>query len=285
MILMVNCMCFKNQFNCSKDQCLFFLGVIMKKNYLLLVIVISAFFMLQSGFAQTPVMNEIFSRGVAPDLDWIEIYNPASTQVDLTGYKIYDDGGNNGTKPKKEFPSGTIIPAGGFYVIVTDEDGVTPGSKFGLSSSGDQVWLENSSGEVIDTIKIPAMPIVTTSYGRLPDGSNNKQILTTITRGTSNNITDVTEHFNLVIDYNLYQNFPNPFNPTTSISYQIAKQSLVTLKVYDILGNEIAVLVNEIKNPGKFEVKFDGTNLSSGIYFYKLSADNFNFVKKLTLMK
>ena len=108
----------------------------MKKNYLLLFVVLSAFFSMQSGFAQSLVMNEIFSRGAAPDLDWIEIYNPAATQVDLTGYKIYDEGGNGGTKPKKEFPSGTIIPAGGFYVIVTDEDGVTVGSKFGLSSSG-----------------------------------------------------------------------------------------------------------------------------------------------------
>lgn len=75
----------------------------MNKKYLLLFVVLSAFFSMQSGFAQSLVMNEIFSRGAAPDLDWIEIYNPAATQVDLTGYKIYDEGGNGGTKPKKNF--------------------------------------------------------------------------------------------------------------------------------------------------------------------------------------
>ncbi|HMN47533.1 MAG TPA: lamin tail domain-containing protein [Ignavibacteriaceae bacterium] len=256
------------------------------KKFLLILSIFTFFLMIDNSFGQSSVvMNEIFSRGVAPNLDWIEIYNPAATQVDLTGYKIYDDGGYNGTKPKKEFPSGTIIPAGGFYVIVTDEDGVTVGSKFGLSSNGDQVWLENAVGEVIDTVKIPAMPIATTSYGRYPDGGPNKQIFTTITRGTSNVVTNVDGNNITINEYVLNQNYPNPFNPTTTISYQIGKQSFVSLKVYNLLGKEVATLINEVKSPGTFEVKFDGTNLSSGIYFYKLTSDNFNAVKKFTLMK
>lgn len=128
-------------------------------------------------------MNEIFSKGIETDPDWIEIYNASTVDVDLSGYKIYDSGGQSGTKPKKEFPSGTVIPAGGFYVFVTDD---TVESGFGLSSNGEEVWLEDASGTVIDDITFPAM-VDGQSYGRQPDGTDTLFIFTEITRGTSNN--------------------------------------------------------------------------------------------------
>ncbi len=134
------------------------------------------------GETQPLVMNELFSRGADPDFDWIEIYNPNAVQVDLTGYKIYDAGGNQGTKPKMEFPAGTVIPANGFYVIVVD---VQEPSGFGLSSAGEKVWFENAFS-VIDSVEIPAMPVATTSYCRLPDGSTNWLISNTITKGAPN---------------------------------------------------------------------------------------------------
>jgi predicted extracellular nuclease len=130
------------------------------------------------------VMNEIYSRGVPADPDWIEIYNPNSESVDITGYKIYDVGGKGGTKPKKLFPANTIVPPNGFFVIVTDNS--PDPSYFGLSSAGEEVWLENVGGNIIDDVTFPAMPDTTTSYGRLPDGSVNWQILNTRTRGSSN---------------------------------------------------------------------------------------------------
>lgn len=132
------------------------------------------------------VMNEIYSRGTPGNLDWIEIYNPNPTQVILTGYKIYDIGGQNGSKPKKEFPSTATIPAYGFYVIITDTADF-PGdlSGFGLSSPGEEVWLENPSGVVIDNITFLAMS-TTQTYGRYPDGGTNWQLLNTITRGAPN---------------------------------------------------------------------------------------------------
>ncbi len=86
-------------------------------------------------------------------------------------------------------------------------------------------------------------------------------------------------------DFKLYQNYPNPFNPYTVIRYQIPKSSLVTLKIYDILGSEVETLVNKIMNAGSHEVKFNGSNLSSGIYFYQFKADNYSATKKLMLLK
>jgi len=86
-------------------------------------------------------------------------------------------------------------------------------------------------------------------------------------------------------EFALAQNYPNPFNPSTAISYQLSAASDVTLKVYDMLGNEAATLVNENKPAGNYEVKFDGSKLASGIYFYKLKAGNFVQTKKLILMK
>jgi hypothetical protein len=85
--------------------------------------------------------------------------------------------------------------------------------------------------------------------------------------------------------FSLTQNFPNPFNPETVISFQLPSEGMVTLKVYDVLGKEVATLVNEKKLAGKYDVKFDGSKLASGVYFYRLSANNFNAVKKFVLMK
>lgn len=134
--------------------------------------------------AVTVVVNEIFSRGTTEDPDWVEIFNASNGDIDLTGYKIYDGGGQSGTKPKKEFPSGTIIPAGGFYVIVVD-DGEASG--FGLSSGGEQLWFEAPDGTIINDITFPEMVETTYSYGRQPDGSDNFFIFTEITKGASNN--------------------------------------------------------------------------------------------------
>ena len=83
----------------------------------------------------------------------------------------------------------------------------------------------------------------------------------------------------------LSQNYPNPFNPITKIKFVIAKSSLVTLKVYDVLGKETATLVNEEKPAGTYEVKFDGSFLPSGVYFYKLQTGNFVQIKKMLLLK
>jgi len=100
----------------------------------------------------------------------------------------------------------------------------------------------------------------------------------------NNNFIQATDAFRLK------QNYPNPFNPITKIKFEIPSQAqnenlLVTLKVYDVLGNEIATLVNEEKPSGTYEVDFDGSKLPSGIYFYRLKAGLSAETKKMILLK
>ena len=87
------------------------------------------------------------------------------------------------------------------------------------------------------------------------------------------------------VEFSLGQNFPNPFNPSTKISYKLASSSNVVLKVYDILGTEVQTLVNEMQPKGEHEVTFNGGKLTSGVYFYSLRAGNNFTVKKMILAK
>jgi len=93
------------------------------------------------------------------------------------------------------------------------------------------------------------------------------------------------EILNFPTEFSLHQNYPNPFNPNTRISWQSPVSSHQTLKIYDVLGNEVATLVNEFRNAGSYEVDFNASALSSGVYFYKLQAGLFVQTKKMVLMK
>jgi hypothetical protein len=90
---------------------------------------------------------------------------------------------------------------------------------------------------------------------------------------------------NILNTYNLYQNYPNPFNPSTKINYNIGEPGLVQLKVYNVLGVEVAALVNEYKNSGVYSVDFNASDFSSGVYFYSLSVNNFTQTRKMILEK
>ncbi len=112
------------------------------------------------------------------------------------------------------------------------------------------------------------------------------------------NTLDVEQDKNIIADYSLEQNYPNPFNPKTKIKFSLPLNppssplsergetgGLVTLKVYDVLGKEVAILVNEEKPAGEYEVEFDAARLTSGIYFYKLEAENYSETKKMVLLR
>ena len=105
-------------------------------------------------------------------------------------------------------------------------------------------------------------------------------------RPLSEVITGITVDRNILpSQFSLNQNYPNPFNPTTTISYQLSANSKVTLKIYDVLGNEVASLVNEEKPAGRYSVNFNGSKLASGVYFYRMQAGSIVETKKLILLK
>jgi hypothetical protein len=86
-------------------------------------------------------------------------------------------------------------------------------------------------------------------------------------------------------NFELSQNYPNPFNPSTTISFSLPQNAFVILKIYDVIGNEVATLVNEEKSAGRYDINFNAVDLSSGVYFYSISAGSFNQVNKMTLIK
>ncbi|MDP2363998.1 MAG: T9SS type A sorting domain-containing protein, partial [Ignavibacteria bacterium] len=98
-------------------------------------------------------------------------------------------------------------------------------------------------------------------------------------------LTSVNNTFEIPNNYSLSQNYPNPFNPTTNISFSVPEQSYVELKIYNILGIEVANIISKELPAGNYSENFDASTLSSGIYFYKLNAGKFSITKKMTLIK
>lgn len=133
-------------------------------------------------------INEAMADGTkdATDADWVEVYNNSEIPVDLSGYALYDEGIKTGAKPKRILASGTSIPAKGFLVLPTEYNGET--ITFGLSTSGDAVYLENTSGVLVASLDFTTIALSgKKSYGRKPDGSATLVTFITPTKGTSNN--------------------------------------------------------------------------------------------------
>jgi gluconolactonase len=146
------------------------------------------------------------------------------------------------------------------------------------------VWVFSPDGNLLDTILVPISPT------NCNWGDEDRKTLF-ITAGNSvykidlETATSNEDQGNLRDKFELYQNYPNPFNPKTTIKYEVGINQYASLKVYDTLGNRIATLFNEEKPAGKYEIDFDGSELSSGIYYYQFKAGGFTQTKKLVLMK
>ncbi|HAY34740.1 MAG TPA: hypothetical protein DCY06_11475 [Bacteroidetes bacterium] len=140
---------------------------------------------------------------------------------------------------------------------------------------------------------IPPRPLGTKVYYYISATSNsNRTVNKPLTAPLGNyqflitNITGVTQiNNNMPEKFVLYQNYPNPFNPSTKIKFDIPSQSSVTLKIYDINGKEILIPIKQIMQPGSYSLELNWSEFASGVYFYKLSASNFNSVKKMVIVK
>jgi len=152
--------------------------------------------------------------------------------------------------------------------------------EYNLLTTNDTIWIAPNNWIVQDIIPgqyvdLDSLPFIQIDPFSIP-GLETK-LTDSIVSVKSDEITPIS--------FALKQNYPNPFNPTTIIKYQIPELSFVTLRVYDVLGNEIATLVNEEKPSGYFELEFDATALPSGIYFYRFQVGSYIETKKMVLMK
>ena len=187
------------------------------------------------------------------------------------------DGGNNWQ---------TISGVGGYDVgFLDDKNGwISSAGQIYSTSDGGETWeaqfhpLKNFLFKKIIILKKAKVAYV---LGVNPDNN-----ATTLLCADLSALTDIKGNKNIIPNkFALYQNYPNPFNPTTIIKYSLPTDEKVVMKVYDILGREIAALVNEIKTAGTYSVQFDGSNLSSGVYFYSITAGANKQVKKMLLAK
>lgn len=200
-------------------------------------------------------------------------------------------------------PDGTVLPSNQWGPAVSSayplgcfyEDYEPASGNFDLDSHNGRftVTPEYPSGIyayfiTIDAQGNPEYPYIigSTYYGEVVPGNVPPGGHVTITEPVTQYI-PVTgiENNSTSVEYNLYQNYPNPFNPETNIKFSISKSGLTTLKIYDITGKEISELMNEKLIPGSYAVKFSGSGLASGIYYYELSSGNSKQIKKMILVK
>jgi hypothetical protein len=160
-------------------------------------------------------------------------------------------------------------PVGATFFVVGDAASYT-------QFSSDITWI---SPEVPDTAIISGL-VINGAGGNINVGTTFYLDDLTFSSATA-----VQPDENTALSFELAQNYPNPFNPTTTISYTLPKSSFVTLKVYNLLGQEVAELVNETQFAGKHSVEFTGTDLPSGLYIYKITAGNFSQTRKMMLLK
>ena len=156
---------------------------------------------------------------------------------------------------------------------------------FAIERSVDNNWLQVGFVEGNGTVTEP------TFYTFIDDVSNLTNYNTIYYRLKQIDFDGSFEYSNVVeidvvpVEFSLNQNYPNPFNPSTKITYNVAQKSFVTLIVYDAIGSEVATLVNKEQAPGIYQIQFNAVNLTSGVYFYSLEADDFVAVKKMLLIK
>jgi len=138
------------------------------------------------------------------------------------------------------------------------------------------------SVNTIDTVKIYSF---TTKYTPKENGVYFLRLNILDYNNSVQSNSEIKIGFSEITEIKLYQNNPNPFNPATLIKYSIPKSGNVELKIYDVLGREVIILVNEFKQAGYYSAQFNANNLASGIYFYKITSGDFESTKKMMLIK
>ena len=225
--------------------------------------------------------------------DWLEIHNLGEETVNLGGMFLTDDL----SEPFKwEFPD-TSLEGGGYLIVWIDDDEEDEGlhANFNLSAGGEAIGLANYAGEFIDQI-VFGQQSPDTSYGRYPEGGEEWTFMPP-TPGYANEpplSVSGGEDESTPGVFGIESVYPNPFNPSTAISYKLQAASLVSLTVYDITGREVTTLVTGHSSLGEHRIVWDAEDLPSGVYFVRLKIlpgagtrqhGVFESVKKVVLMR
>lgn len=236
--------------------------------------------------------------------DWIEIVNNSSEKINLAGWKFTDS-----STEKFILPAYELLPDS-FLVIVKDSlkfnsifldvKNFVGQFDFGLSSSGEKLILYDNNEIVIDSLTYRSAlpwPIEPNGQGSTLsllnynlDNSNSSNWAASKIGGTPGKLNDVfvtslENDSQIPTDFSLYQNFPNPFNSTTTIRFSLRNESKVRLIIYNSLGEKIDELIDNYLSAGEHKIIFNADNLASGVYLYRLEAGEFTATKKLILLK
>lgn len=219
--------------------------------------------------------------------DWIEIYNIQDTIVNLSGKYLSD---NKNYPGKWKFPENTFINPGEFLIVWCDDDSAQTliHSNFELSSNGEFLSIVEPDGvTIVDSVSFPQL-MADESYARNTTNFDIWEVSSTATPGSNNLITDI-ESVPVQLN-NSVSVYPNPFNPTTTIQYELESQMDIELKIFDIIGREVWSSTKEDAIAGKHSLIWNGknhsgNNLSSGIYFLQINGNDFVDNVKLVLIK
>ncbi len=255
------------------------------------------------------VINEI-NYNSSPQFDsgdWVELYNGSQEDIDISGWRFTDSDPTH----VFTFPAGTILGPDQYLVLSEDSVLFTScfpavtnffgGMGFGLSGSGESMKLMDDALHTVDSLEYDdQLPWPTEADGLGASlelvnpardnalGSNWKASLGHGSPGRKNTVSTSVDAKNsspVPSTYALAQNYPNPFNPSTTIEYHIARSGFVSLKVFDVLGQEVTTLFEGECEPGRYVAAFNGHQYASGIYLYRLTANTFMETKRLVLMR
>ncbi len=221
------------------------------------------------------VPHSSYKRGAEPDYHWRFVTN--GLKADNPGGDDYAEQGDGNYFYREKFPTGYIYEAR----ISWEDIAATAGDSLFSPENGMRVRIDYAINDADATGE---------REGIMQYSPNNEdQSWADVSRWSYTWLvgdpTDVNESGFTPYKFDLSQNYPNPFNPTTLIQYSIPELSDVTVKVFNVLGQEVALLVNEVQSPGVYKVNFDASNLSTGIYMYQIQAGDFVAVKKMMLIK
>ncbi|MEJ2494064.1 MAG: lamin tail domain-containing protein [Ignavibacteriaceae bacterium] len=268
-----------------------------------------ASFSIDTSATKEIVINEInYNSAESFDSgDWVELYNYNDQAIDISNWYFSDSDSNH----KFIFPEGTVIEAKEYLVLVENDSAFSahfPGVNnrigemgFGLKGSGEFIKLVNDKEQIIDSLTYDdtlPWPFEADGAGatlELIDASKDNSLAenwqASIDHGTPGKTnseitsTEENEYAGIPKEYNLFQNYPNPFNPTTNINYSVPGKSYISLKVYNLLGQEVATLFEGMQLAGNYTVTFNAEELASGVYLYQLRANDYISTKKLILLK